>query len=82
MSQQMFLELWEGDVMLKLFGMFFLFLILFFVVFALCIVYRLRTTLRSLLKSRDMQEDMYGMTRTHSNREPEGMVIDVEAEKR
>lgn len=68
--------------MLKLFGMFFLFLILFFVVFALCIVYRLRTTLRSLLKSRDMQEDMYGMTRTHSNREPEGMVIDVEAEKR
>lgn len=68
--------------MLKLLGMFFLFLLLFFVVFVLCIAYRVRTTLRTLLKNRDIQGNANATTGTYSSREPEGMVIDVEAQKR
>lgn len=67
--------------MLKLFGMFFLFLILFFVVFVLCLAYRIRATLRSVLINKDMRSND-GATRPYSQHEPKGMVIDVEAKKR
>lgn len=71
-----------GRVILKLFGMFFLFLILFFVIIVLLIAFRIRATLRSVLNKTDMQAKHTDTTKAYSHHDQEGMIIDVEAEKR
>lgn len=78
--------------MFKLLGMLFLVMVLFFVVFVLLVVFKVRSTLRNLLNGKGQyqswQEDVQfhfhqgGASARREPREPEGMVIDVEAQSR
>lgn len=72
--------------MLKLLGMIFLVLILFFVVFVICVVYKVRATLKTVLGNPNLQHPQEGPVFRTSGSKASGqasdMVIDVEAERK
>lgn len=72
--------------MLKFLGVIFLVLILFFVVFVICVVYKVRATLKKVLGDPNLQhtgeEDVIRTSRSYSTGDASGMVIDVEAESK
>ena len=70
--------------MLKFLGMIFLVLLVFFAVFVICVIYRVRTTLKTLLGNPNLQhpqdDTVIRTARSYSSGKASDMVIDVEVE--